>query len=222
MESQLGRIETQLTNLVQSMADIREILDYQSKKLESCLGKIDILQGVTNDLHSRVSELKNKNQSSPQDMYNEVRMRIEREKNVIIVGLDESLDTTKVVEEVLITISAHETISIMKTSRLGFPKEGRARPVKVELPDTDSVQMIVGNRKKIASQFSNLVVKCDRTPEQYEELATLYNTLAARKAAGENVAIKYKDKKTLKNICPEETLCSPHFPNDDEILTFSK
>ncbi|KAG5885871.1 hypothetical protein JTB14_013882 [Gonioctena quinquepunctata] len=37
---------------------------------------------------------------------------------------------------------------MMKTARLGFPKEGRARPVKVELLDTDSVQMIVRNRNK--------------------------------------------------------------------------
>ncbi|KAG5873760.1 hypothetical protein JTB14_023571 [Gonioctena quinquepunctata] len=91
------------------------ILDSQSKKLESCVGKIDILEGVTDDYHSRK----------------------------IIVGLDELLDTTKVVEEV--SISAPETISIMETARLGFPKKGRARPVKVKLPDTDSGQMIVGN-----------------------------------------------------------------------------
>ncbi|KAG5895263.1 hypothetical protein JTB14_015129 [Gonioctena quinquepunctata] len=57
--------------------------------------------------------------------------------------------------------------------------------------------MIVRNRKKIASGFPNLVVKCDRTPKPYEELATLCTTLAARKAAGENVDIKYR------NNCPE-------------------
>ncbi|KAG5888541.1 hypothetical protein JTB14_000965 [Gonioctena quinquepunctata] len=102
------------------------------------------------------------------------------------VGLEDSLDTTKVVEEVLNTISAPGTIYIMKTARLGFPKEGRARTVKVELPDTD-------------------MVKCDRTPKQYEELATLYTTLAARKAAGENVAIKYR------NNCPEiDTIQNEH------------
>ncbi|KAG5874134.1 hypothetical protein JTB14_015054 [Gonioctena quinquepunctata] len=144
------------------------------KKLESCLGKIDILQGVTISSSRHVQRGPDENREG---------------KNVIIVGLDESLDTTKVVEEVLNTISAPETISIMKTARLGSLNEGRAKPVKVELSLETKKKLLPDSQ----IEWSNATEHRSNTRN-----LQLYTTLATKKAAGENVAIKYRNSYDTK------------------------
>ncbi|KAG5896627.1 hypothetical protein JTB14_009535 [Gonioctena quinquepunctata] len=99
-------------------------------------------------------------------------MRFEREKNLIVFGLEETVPADEVAMFINELTSPH-TVAINHITRLGKPKTDHNRPVKVELS-------------------SDKGIKNDKTPKQMKQLGTLYDDINARKASGvPNLAIRY-------------------------------
>ncbi|KAG5876173.1 hypothetical protein JTB14_017882 [Gonioctena quinquepunctata] len=120
-----------------------------------------------------------------------MRMRMEREKNVIIFGIEETLEIDSIVKDV----TAPNTVKIINTTRLGKPAEYRERPVEVELLNSQDVVAVLRNKSKVPKHlFPNIKISSDKTPLQIQELKALHKELDEKKKTAEgkyNYAIKY-------------------------------
>lgn len=194
LELQVQTILQQLSVLNQNVTDIRGMLVAQNEKLVSCVSNVERLQKDNELLQEKVKNLETQlsNTESPELVYNEVRSRLEREKNVIIIGVDENPSHVETIRQILNTMASPNTINIQRVSRIGKPNNNKARPIKVELATKEEALLILRNKRKIPNEpYPNIKFKNDRTPKQIAELSRLYRELAQRKEAGENVIIKY-------------------------------
>ncbi|KAG5863161.1 hypothetical protein JTB14_006001 [Gonioctena quinquepunctata] len=192
-DASLQIILQQLNALTQSMTEIRNLLLAQNEKIESCLAQVTVLKDETDTLKSKVQNLESKMQETNlEETYNEMRMRFEREKNLIVFGLEENVSADEVARLINELILPH-TVAINHITRLGRPKTDHNRPVKVELSSGKEVVTVLRNTSKIfRSKYPRIRIKSDKTPRQMKQLGTLYDDLNAQKASGvPNLAIRY-------------------------------
>ncbi|CAH1101555.1 unnamed protein product [Psylliodes chrysocephalus] len=184
MESRLDLITTQLSGLVTSINDIRTMLVLQNDKIDLCIAKINTMETKNIDMHSKISELERQVQSiSTKDLYSEFRNRFERENNVIMYGIEESLDTEGAVKDIL-----------NKVYRLGQLQNNNSvpRPLKIEFQTKEIALSVLRNKLKLPkSKYPNLKISNDYTPRQKEEISSVFKELEERKAKGENLKIKF-------------------------------
>ncbi|KAG5862257.1 hypothetical protein JTB14_015276 [Gonioctena quinquepunctata] len=181
---QLQLILSQLNVLTQSTSEIRQILMQQNEKSDACMKKVDSLQLERDELRSKVEELDGRILSTtPADIYiyiyNEIRMRIEREKNIIIFGIAENSDTYKLVRDIL-NETALQEIQINDISRLGRVEDNKARPVKVELSNKKDAIAVMKRKHKLSARFPGVKIKQDKTPKELDEVASIYKELNRR------------------------------------------
>ncbi|KAG5881172.1 hypothetical protein JTB14_035679 [Gonioctena quinquepunctata] len=116
-----------------------------------------------------------------EETYNEMRMRFEREKNLIVFGLEENVPADEVARLINELILPH-TVAINHITRLGRPKTDHNRPVKVELSSGKEVVTVLRKRLKFSvSKYPRIRIKSDKTPRQMKQLGTLYDDLNAQK-----------------------------------------
>ncbi|KAG5884008.1 hypothetical protein JTB14_006668 [Gonioctena quinquepunctata] len=125
-------ILTQLTNMNQSMSDIRSLLMAQNDKIVTCIDRIDTLSRENELLKNKVRNLEEIYTSkSTENLFNEMRMCREQEQNVIIFGIEETLEIVSV-QQLVKDVTAPNTVKIINTTHLGKPAKDLKRPVKVE------------------------------------------------------------------------------------------
>lgn len=164
---------------------------------------INELKAIILELKNEVADLKSQrniqvNNNSAYDMeeiIQEISDRDRRKRNLIIHGIKElsgatknerlSHDTVKVAE-VLTVFSAN---SISSPMRLGKFDNSRStpRPIKVTLPDEETVHRIIHNIRNIKDndQFKNISISLDRTPKQIAYYMTIKKQLVDRIQRGE-------------------------------------
>lgn len=187
----LVEILARLNALSNKVDDIHQLLAVHGEKIEKCAENITTLQQENVELHIKVSALESKIEKQVANAYEEMKMRIEREKNVIIWGVPEGGTDAKV-EEIIETLVKPSTVNFTGCFRLGKPHPKRTRPIKVEFKDKNDATLVLRNRKKAPTEiYPNLKIKNDRTPTQIKELSALYKEVEIRNNNGENVIIRY-------------------------------
>ncbi|KAG5862398.1 hypothetical protein JTB14_005570 [Gonioctena quinquepunctata] len=107
-------IVVQLNNLSTNVLNIRKLLVAQNEKLEACIQTVDCLENITDKL----GELENKIRFGDQEIFEEVRMRIERERNILIFRIDETPDANSVVKCIINNITPPATTRIEEISKV--------------------------------------------------------------------------------------------------------
>ncbi|KAG5899592.1 hypothetical protein JTB14_022920 [Gonioctena quinquepunctata] len=111
------------------MTEIRNLLLAQNEKIESCLAQVTVLKDETDTLKSKVQNLESKMQETNlEETYNEMRMRFEREKNLIVFGLEENVPEDEVARLINELILPHNVA--INHITLGRPKTDHNRRSK--------------------------------------------------------------------------------------------
>ena len=105
--------------------------------------------------------------------------RMDRSKNVIIFGLEETSDenTAKATEEILESI--HLKPKIMSANRFGSTENDKIRPIRVTFERSDAVHDVLKTSRTLKSteKFKNVYISIDRSAEQQARHKELVKTL---------------------------------------------
>ncbi|KAG5866528.1 hypothetical protein JTB14_000973 [Gonioctena quinquepunctata] len=83
---------------------------------------------------------------STENLFNEMKIRMEREKNnVVEFGIEETLEIDSVLQLVK-EVTAPNTVEIFNTTRLGKPAKDCKRPVKVGLSNNEDILMVLRSK----------------------------------------------------------------------------
>ncbi|CAG9824363.1 unnamed protein product [Phaedon cochleariae] len=193
VEAQLHLITTQLAQLSNGINDIRSILLLQNEKLESCIVKVNTLESEQSSIQSKLSEIDKKvNSLDSAELFGELRMRLEREKNIIMYGIEETVDTNEAVTAIINKTVSPALLKINRITRLGQPTRDKVRPVKVEFYNSDDALKVLRKKSKSPlNEYTHLKVKNDYTPRQRNEISLAYKELEQRKNSGEKIVLKF-------------------------------
>lgn len=132
-----------------------------------------------------------------EEMMRELKIRNEREKNVIIVGLPEHI-TSNIAEKIskdesavlnITSAVAYDIPKPTKVFRIGKYVSGKNRRIKVCYDTLGPAKQLLRNKDKIPE---NIKIFSDQTPTQQKYLHELKDELARRQKDGENnIIIKY-------------------------------
>ncbi|CAG9820758.1 unnamed protein product [Phaedon cochleariae] len=211
MAQQFQLLNSQLATLSAGMNDIRALLAEQNEKIDGCMAHIVNLREENESLKVRVTDLEKKmDATSAPTIYSEVTSRLEREKNVIINGIDESVDDTKAVSNILLELNLPKPLHPTRMYRLGKQDLSKIRPLKVEFSSRQEALSILTRRPKLPlKEFPNVKIKNDYTPRLREELTSMYKEIEQRRAHGENLRVKFVSKQ------PTIVSATPKRPRDE-------
>ncbi|KAG5890866.1 hypothetical protein JTB14_002809 [Gonioctena quinquepunctata] len=98
-----------------------------------------------------------------EETYNEMSMRFEREKNLIVFGLEENVPADEVARFINELTLPH-TVAINHITRLGRPRTDHNRPVKVEVSSGKEVVTVLRNTSEIfRSKYPLIRIKRNET-----------------------------------------------------------
>lgn len=210
---------------IQNLKSTTESLALDYKKLHESVENISAenkrtqnkITLIENELHMLQNEKEKEekslqHQTKQQEILNEIKDRIQREKNVIMVGLQEKdenclgnqNDELEEVYKILKNILQDCTMPL-KLVRLGKYNTERTRALKITFDCADIVRCLLKNRFKL---HKSIKIFSDQTPAQREYMQKLQAELKHREQIGEtNLTIKYnkgvpaiiKNDRTPKN-----------------------
>ncbi|CAG9820778.1 unnamed protein product [Phaedon cochleariae] len=188
LQQQMQAIMTQLTLLSQSVADIRTLLESQNKKIDECVQSVSKLQDENIDLRDKINTVQKQLLNSNNNIYAEMRNRLDREKNAMFFGISEqNTEFLQVVNEIANKISSPKPCTILSAERVGKLLDNKDRPIKVQFATIGEAQHVIRNAFKVPKgELPNLRIKRDLTPNQQHEIKIAHEELNRRKALGEN------------------------------------
>lgn len=145
-----------------------------------------------------------------EDIISEIEDRAKRSRNIILHNLPESKSRDvalkqsydkKLVRDITEKIDVVHVIEVesIKLYRIGKPKDGKARPLKVILKSVEEVKIFIEKFsgdlvKEINPAFSTVGITRDRTERERLHLNKLREELDTRTTEGEtNLSIKYRN-----------------------------
>lgn len=196
---------------VRTIKSTTEKLTAEYKKLNKVVETITVEQKATREkittiekdlclIKSKQSEtqLQTPTFTTQHDIICELQDRFQREKNIIMVGLEESKDENSTVrnrydlEEVckIIYAAYQDCPKPLQTLRLGKNgTSGNPRPIKIIFQSPDTARFVLKNKSKISEQFK---IFSDQTQTQRSYMRNLVVELKRREENGENnLIIKY-------------------------------
>lgn len=188
----------QLSLLQNGIAENNHLIQAQSAKIVECIADITDLKTENEFLKNKISQLECSLENlSLENAYKETVDRIDRERNLIVNGINENCSPQNVQDllcKIFEDILPQRQINIVSTSRLG--KSGTARqprPVKVRFANSEDPLSVLKNKSKLDKQkYPQIRIKPDLTKNQLQHLDNLYKELNERKANGEgNLFIRY-------------------------------
>ena len=123
----------------------------------------------------------------------------DKKENIIVHGLEECSNETEDVETVLELVDSVENLNsagdvVVEVIRLGKKETGKTRPMKIVFKHGTGMKNKMFKHKeskRLPEKYSHLKFVSDRTRQEREDFKALYQTLNARKAAGETgIAIR--------------------------------
>ena len=119
---------------------------------------------------------------SNQERIIEMNERERREKNIIIMGLEESEESTQGMVSTLLKnklkLEGIEVVSSRRIGKAGLPRRN-PRPILVSLNSVKDKRTIMQNRKKLAG--SRIFINNDLTPDQQAKQRELRTNITATK-----------------------------------------
>lgn len=196
--------------------DIQLLASSDSKRrptfhCDSCTAaknEISELKQMLSKLTVEIEELKQKSatpiEALPHNymetVINEINERNNRSSNIIIYNVEESASDNKDIRiahdisqasEVIKKVSKADTSSL-KVYRLGKPAEGKKRPIKVILNNSNDAKDVLKNKSLLKQNNNDIRIASDQTLLQRKYLDDLRKTLNERLQNGENnLTIKY-------------------------------
>jgi hypothetical protein len=139
------------------------------------------------------------------DITQEIHLKSQCAKNIIIRGVPESLDPSaskRVTDDIYFVQDIFKKLdpplppSICKAFRIGRSKDLTPRILKIELYSNDDVERVIMPflrlRDTSPDQFTNVTISCDRMPSERLLIRETYNELRTRQEKGEkNISIRY-------------------------------
>ncbi|KAJ2946665.1 hypothetical protein O0L34_g12724 [Tuta absoluta] len=184
-----------ISDNIEKLAVEQRELDVQIQKLNT---KSEIMQGKIKSLEDNVSQFKNIPEVCD-EIIQETQERMNRSKNVILLGIPEAAAALNAPERRL--ADKNEVIKILKpllkseddvlyVFRLGKYTTGKNRNVKVCLASENAARSILRNKANIGE--STFKIFSDQTAYQQKHLNNLKDQLKQRTNNGENnLRIKY-------------------------------
>lgn len=196
MKSQLNNIKIATDSLNKEQMSMKTQISDLTNKATNADDKIQTLQSEIIAIKSNIAT------ATPMPSFNEniiheLHERVDRERNIIIVGIPEcrtnnaddsrAYDTNEVEKIINNLIEACPKPS--KIFRLGKYNPTKNRNVKICFESSHTAKMLLRNKNKLQS---GIRIFSDQTPVQQNYLKNLKNELAHRIANGENdITIKY-------------------------------
>lgn len=208
----MGLASDEAIRLTRSKTKSRNIKFY-CNACNNAEDKLDQLKSfLTNLVETKITQLEEKitqsNINLPPTVYEnivaEAVERINRSNNIIICNLSESAATNnqnpseidrEKVTQILNHIQGDTMMAPLSVRRIGRTQNNKPRMIKVMLSTPTQARTILRNKKKLAnSNYSNIHIQDDKTPQQSLYLKNLRDELKRRNESGENrLTIKYKN-----------------------------
>lgn len=219
---------TQIENITKMRNEIRQDIqelkattekltaEYKNlqKSVESITAEHKITQSKLITIEDEINKLKTDchiqttSFEKQQEIYQEIQNRFLREKNIVMVGLDEQNDTENItnidVEAVhkILTGIYQDCPKPLKTIRLGKYNPAKSRPLKIIFETSNVARYLLKNRSKLTGSVK---IYWDQTLAQRNYMQKLQIELKHREQNGEsNLLIKYiKGVPTIVTIGPK-------------------
>ncbi|KAI5634445.1 hypothetical protein NE865_12871 [Phthorimaea operculella] len=178
---------------------VPRIISFLCLDCKNAMTQLPMIMKKLNELTEEVKQLRvRQSMLATESATQEMMERKNRSTNIIIYDLSESAsneadvrkeDDRKACEELITKISNKVNCTGIKTFRLGAPKPGTKRPLKVVLKSKSDALEVLKNRKKLSKPSS---VTSDQTPMQREYINHLREELQKRTNNGETgLTIRY-------------------------------
>lgn len=195
-------------------------------KLNDIYDCIDLTKQRMDTLEVRVDSLEETISKRDDNMIDEIRERLIKEKNFIIFNLPDSVHANKTdlatVQNLFHTCDTEVPFSLsdIRVMRLGTKyTAGRIRPLKVSLKNSDDVHWVYRNKSRLGD--GKLVIRNDMTKMQLTEIQRVKNELKARIVNEKNLTIKFiKNKPQIVKIVGNRNrpIDGDHREETDELL----
>ena len=180
LKEEAGWLKTATINAQQSVIGLQtELLECKNKKLESVQSAVCnvVAESVKSEMksYSAVAATANKKISAPEIKTFTKAMKLvvqeeDRSKNIIVFGLQESVDedTNSVIDKVFESVGEKPRHDSVRIGSRPSSKAERHRPVKVRLADSSHVIQILRSAKKLkeTDTYRKVFLSPDRSLEE--------------------------------------------------------
>lgn len=207
IRDEISEIKNEIKTIKLNSEHFTEKIDLINTEIENIKIDNNITQQNFKRLEEEINQIKNNQPTDTQtikspvahneDIIQELKDRCEREKNVIIVGISETINANSNArqkydyEEVtkLITTFTADIPNPIKCMRLGKYVPNKCRPIKVCFANTDAPKYLLRNKNKLPE---NIQIYSDQTPTQKKILQSIKEELNTRIESGEkDLTLKY-------------------------------
>lgn len=208
----LNTISQDISSIKDQLKEMKLTTDRLAEEQYQFKQQLVTISNFNTDTDNRISVLESKIDTLKTDTVNrilptncdnvisEIHERFQREKNLIIVGIDEI--STKNVEErrshdmskvnSMIKSIGVDCAQPTKVIRIGKYDRNRTRPIKACFETSDTPKLILRNKIALQNTSAKLKIYSDETPLQRKMMQTLRDELKHRTEAGEkDLIIKY-------------------------------
>ena len=182
---ELKEIKTQIASLVQTVNSVKsETKNYLNAKKES--------QEASGSATASLSSGVFYSFPSTHDICNELQQRDNKQQNLVVFGLTESIADTETAQQLVSDIGSLS--SICSSFRIGKRVEGKSRPLIIRFTSKHERDDVYGRLKNLKGQtrWNNVSVALDLTKMQCTEEKRIYDLLA-KKAQEKNEAIDVRE-----------------------------
>ncbi|CAH2086216.1 unnamed protein product [Euphydryas editha] len=224
----LTQIRDQISEITNEVKTFKITVEHQfaqiTKEIETIKTNNSLTQDKFTKIENEISKIREQvtTSSNPkplseplmhENLILELKDRVEREKNLIIVGIAEkndknlnarrTYDDSEVIK--LLTIVSKDVPKPIKCMRLGKYVPNKNRPIKVYFSNSETPKQLLRHKRNLPQ---NIQMYNDQTPKQKQYIQSLKNELQTRQESGEqDLIIKYikgmptiiKNKITQKN-----------------------
>lgn len=195
IKEEVKTIKLTTENLTAEYKKLNEVVENITVEQQATQEKIAVIE---KDLDLIKSYQNEKQPSTNQhNLIQELQDRFQREKNIIMVGLEESKDENPLVRnnydsekvDKILYAAYQDCPKPLKTLRLGKENSEKPRPIKIIFQSAETAKSLLKNKSKISEQFK---IFSDQTPSQRTYMTSLVADLKRREGNGEtHLVIKY-------------------------------
>ena len=182
---ELKEIQTQIASLVQTVNSVEsETKNYLNAKKE--------FQEASGSATASLSSGVFYSFPSTHDICNELQQRNNKQQNLVVFGLTESITDTETAQQLISDIGSLSRIC--SSFRIGKGVEGKSRPLIIRFASKHERDDVYGRLKNLKGQtrWTNISVTLDLTKMQCMEEKEIYNLLA-KKAQEKNEVIDVRE-----------------------------
>lgn len=198
IQQEIKDFKSTTENLTQEYKKVNKALENITTEHKKTQDKIETIENDLSQLKNRHSNSQTQIHDNEHDIIQEIQDRLQREKNIIMVGLPEKNDKNATERHNQDYDEVHKILKSIdrdcpkpnKILRLGKYNADRIRPLKIIFETPDTPRYLLKNRSKMSDNSTKIY--SDQTPVQRKYIQSLQAELKEREKNGEtNLSIKY-------------------------------